>query len=80
VTLDRGCTVYADGYWVSMPHATFALLVRDGVVVDAPPIARYLIGRTIHAALFYCAGRHARIEPLTTPPAHRGTAPMPHSG
>jgi hypothetical protein len=31
--------------WVSLPWATFGLAVRDGVVVDAAPIARWTIGK-----------------------------------
>lgn len=31
--------------YITMEHATFALGVRDGVVVAGPPIAKYQIGR-----------------------------------
>lgn len=31
--------------WVSLSYATFALAVRDGRIVDAPPIARWSIGQ-----------------------------------
>ena len=31
--------------WVSLPHATFALCIADGCVTEAPPIARWAIGR-----------------------------------
>lgn len=31
--------------WVSLPHATFAVVTRDGRVVDAAPIARWTIGK-----------------------------------
>lgn len=31
--------------WVSMEHATFAVAVRDGKVVAAPPIARWAVGK-----------------------------------
>lgn len=30
--------------WVSLPHATFGLVVRAGVVTEAAPIARWTIG------------------------------------
>lgn len=32
--------------WVSLPYATFGIAVRDGVVVDAAPIARWAIGKS----------------------------------
>ena len=31
--------------WVSLPHATFALVVTDGTVTDAAPIARWAVGK-----------------------------------
>lgn len=31
--------------WVSVSYATFALCVRNGRIVEAPPIARWAIGR-----------------------------------
>ena len=30
--------------WVSMEHATFGLRCDQGVVVEAPPIARWTVG------------------------------------
>lgn len=30
---------------VSLPCATFAVIVRNGVVVDAAPIARWAVGK-----------------------------------
>lgn len=32
--------------WVSLPYATFGLRVEGGYVVEAPPIARWTIGKT----------------------------------
>ena len=31
--------------WVSQEHATFLLVVENGIVVDAPPIARWTLGK-----------------------------------
>ena len=31
--------------WVSSHYATFGIAVRDGIVVDAAPIARWAIGK-----------------------------------
>lgn len=44
-------------HWVSLPHATFALAVRGGVVVDGPPIARWTVGRDAAGVLAYFARR-----------------------
>lgn len=40
-------------YAVRLPYATFALVVRDGVVVRAAPIARWAVGRPEDEALEY---------------------------
>ena len=31
--------------WVSLPYATYGVAVRDGRVVAAAPIARWMVGR-----------------------------------
>ncbi|MFI7468174.1 hypothetical protein [Nonomuraea sp. NPDC049646] len=31
--------------WVSLPWATFAIVTRGGLVVDAAPIARWTVGK-----------------------------------
>jgi hypothetical protein len=36
--------------WVSLPRATFALVIRDGRVVDAAPYGRRRIGWDEHRA------------------------------
>lgn len=47
------------GVWISLPHATFALEVNNArVVFDAPPIARWTIGKDISQVLNYFARRH----------------------
>lgn len=35
----------ADLWYVSLTYATYGLLVTGGVVVDAPPIAGWMVGR-----------------------------------
>lgn len=42
-------------YRVSTPRATFTIKVKDGIVVDAPPIARKSIGRFVKRVLQYYA-------------------------
>ena len=48
--------------YVSLPHATFALAVRDGHVVDAAPIARWAIGKDERYVADYYRRRGARFE------------------
>lgn len=51
--------------WVSMPHATFAVAVAHGVVVEAAPIARWAVGKPEHvvAAHFRRRGAHFAVLP-----------------
>lgn len=35
--------------WVSLPYATYGIVVCDGKVVDAAPIARWMIGKDTHS-------------------------------
>ncbi len=51
--------------WVSLPRATFALIVRDGLVVDAAPIARWSIGRREREVADYYRRRGAEFVPLS---------------
>jgi hypothetical protein len=70
---------------VSLPHATFALVIRDGIVVDAPPISRHSIGRPALAVLDYYRRRGAlvrslpdpEVSPMATPKYGPTPAPMP---
>jgi hypothetical protein len=53
--------------WVSLPYATFALVVAGGRVVDAAPIARKSIGHDERQVADYYRRRGAIFQPL--PPA-----------
>lgn len=35
------------GFWVSLPYATFGVFSKGDVVVDAAPIARWMVGKTL---------------------------------
>jgi len=53
--------------WVSLPYATYGLVVDGGRVVAAPPIAAWMLGRTeVHVAGWLRA-RGARVVPLDPP-------------
>jgi hypothetical protein len=40
-------------YWVRLPYATFGLVVADGRIQRAPPIARWAIGKDADTVLTY---------------------------
>jgi hypothetical protein len=50
--------------WVSLPWATFVLVVSDGRIREAPPIAHWCEGKEASSIRAYWAGRGARIEEI----------------
>lgn len=50
--------------YVSLPKYTILLVIEDGVVVEAPPIARWTIGKTRWDILQYFMQRSAVIHPV----------------
>jgi hypothetical protein len=45
--------------WVSLPYATFGLRIEGGVVVEAPPIARWAVGLPEAKVAAYLRGKGA---------------------
>ena len=62
-------------YVVDVPHAFFGVVVRDGRVVDAAPIGKWLVGRNVQAIADYArrkGGRSALLsEAIATWPVPR---------
>lgn len=52
-------------YWISMSHATFGLVVRQGYVAEAPPIAHWTLGHSITDVLRYYLRKKADIRIIT---------------
>ncbi|MFB4265259.1 hypothetical protein [Nonomuraea sp. GTA35] len=50
--------------WVSLPQATFAVVTKNGRVVDAAPIAQWLIGKDEREVAKYLRGKGAVFVPL----------------
>ena len=50
--------------WVSLSYATFGLAVRDGIVVDAAPIARWAIGKPEQKVADFYRSKGARFVRL----------------
>jgi hypothetical protein len=40
-------------WWVSLPYATFGIAAQDDRIVEAPPIARWTIGKPVSEVLHY---------------------------
>ncbi|MEV0231603.1 hypothetical protein [Nonomuraea sp. NPDC050786] len=50
---------------VSLSYATFAIVVRDGRIVDAAPIARWAIGKPEQRVAEYYQRKGAEFVPLS---------------
>lgn len=61
--------------WVSLPYATFAVVVRDGVVVDAAPIARWAIGKPEEKVATFYRRKGATFVPLDDAAPHSASLP-----
>ena len=49
-------------YSINLSFANFAIIVRDGMVIDAAPIMRWVIGKPLQVAVDYVARRGGTIE------------------
>jgi hypothetical protein len=36
-----------DFYWISLPYATYGIEVCDDVIIDCPPISKWMIGKEL---------------------------------
>lgn len=50
--------------WISLPYATYGIAVEDGKVVDAAPIARWMINKDERECADWVRGKGARVVPL----------------
>lgn len=50
--------------WVSLHYATYGVAVSNGRVVDAAPIARWMIGKPEHECAAWLARKGATFVPL----------------
>lgn len=57
-------------YWVSLPYATYGLRIRGGIVVEAPPIARWMKGRDKQEVMSWLEKKGARVVKLRV--RHKG--------
>lgn len=47
---------------IDLPHACFGIIVEDGIVVEAAPIARWATGKLAREVLLYYKKKGAKIE------------------
>jgi hypothetical protein len=52
---------------VSLPYATYGIAVRGGKVVDAAPIARWMVGKDERYVAAWLRRKGARVVPLDPP-------------
>lgn len=50
--------------WVSLSYATYGIGVRDGKVVQAPPIAAWMVGKDERYCADWLRGKGATFKPL----------------
>lgn len=50
--------------WVSLPYATYGIAHENGRVVQAPPIAGWMVGKSTVYVSRWLQGRHAQIVHL----------------
>jgi hypothetical protein len=50
--------------WVSLPYATYGIAVRDGRVVEAAPIAGWMVGKDERFCARWLFSKGATVVPL----------------
>lgn len=45
--------------WIDLPYACYGLVIEDNVVMDAPPIARWMIGKHVIYVANWLYGKKA---------------------
>lgn len=49
-------------YYISLPHATFGLVVEKGIVIEAPPIAKWTLDKQIEVVEKYYLKKGAVVK------------------
>jgi len=50
------------GYWISLAYATFGIWCERGVVAQAPPIAKWTLGKPSSVVIGYYERKGAKFE------------------
>lgn len=51
-------------YWVSLSYATYGIAVRDGRVIIAAPIAKWMTGKSETYVMGWLRSKGAKVIPL----------------
>ena len=49
------------GWYIDLEYATFGLIEKNGIVVEAPPIAKWAVGKRMASVLTYYRDKKASI-------------------
>lgn len=49
-------------YYVTLPYACFGFETKSGVVIDAPPIAKWMIGKNIESIYKWIINKRGTIQ------------------
>jgi hypothetical protein len=61
---DMGLAMKTETYQIDLPYACFYLDVKDEIVTEAPPIARWCPGKKIGYVLDYFWDKGAKIKKI----------------
>ncbi len=53
-------------FWISMKHATIGIISRDGVIVAAPPIARWMVSKRLIEVKSWLLRQRAKVVEVTS--------------
>ncbi len=48
-------------FWIDIKYACFGIISRDGLIVDAPPIARWMVYKRLTDVKPYLLGKQAKV-------------------
>jgi hypothetical protein len=48
-------------YKVTVPYASYGIVVRDETVIEAAPIARWMVGKSLKRIIEWVRGKHGTV-------------------
>jgi hypothetical protein len=53
-------------FWISLQYATFGIISRDGIVIDAPPIAAWMVSKGLTEIKPWLIAKGAKVMEITS--------------